>query len=259
MRVRSCTLCLLLFFAYSSSAQVSGYMGKKNVVTIGSTANLRLLSWLDGPADFIGGNGNQLVSYDESNHTKYSTKMIRYDLRLAYSRVITRKLMIGAEMSYEHMKLPVGDGNLTVSSPEFNVYGIYATCSFFKAKRIPPIGLSMTVGIGPKIYAFDFGNNYRSNIYTPMDPFPKYKSHMAGFNMFFNLSTRRLLASFLALDIGMRVHTGFVFKNGLRLDSGVYSPENSSTEYTKTDTKSGVFRENMGNLLSFNLGLSFLL
>ncbi|OFZ11630.1 MAG: hypothetical protein A3D92_18250 [Bacteroidetes bacterium RIFCSPHIGHO2_02_FULL_44_7] len=80
-----------------------------------------------------------------------------------------------------------------------------------------------------------------------------------GFNVFFGVSTRRVLASFLALDFGMRVHTGFVFQNELRLDTGGLSSENANTLYNKTSLKSVVFSENMGNLLSFNLGLSFLL
>ncbi|OFZ11629.1 MAG: hypothetical protein A3D92_18245 [Bacteroidetes bacterium RIFCSPHIGHO2_02_FULL_44_7] len=65
---------------------------------------------MSGPADFIGGNGNELVNYDASNQVKYGTKLFRYDLRFAYSRVVSRKLMVGTELSYEHMKLPNGNG-----------------------------------------------------------------------------------------------------------------------------------------------------
>lgn len=191
MRLRSVTLCLLLFFASVSLAQVSGYMGKKNVLTFGSTANIRLLSRFEGPTSFVGGNGNKVVTYDENDQVKYTSKILRYDLRIAYSRVLTHKLMLGAEMSYEHLRIPVGDYGFSGSSPEFNVYGVYFTCSFFRPKRIPPIGLSMTVGIGPKVYAFDYGKNYRQSKYVPMNPFPAYKSQMTGFNMFLNISTRR--------------------------------------------------------------------
>lgn len=261
--------------SFLSIGQNSGFLGKKNLISFFSTSSVRAYTGVGIPVFDNYGNGYDVVDYEDNGTVRYRKKYFRNDWRISYTRVVNRKISLGLEGSYEYMKLPDGQKSKD-ASPAFNVWGMYGTFSVHGRNLISPLGFSFTLGIGPKFYLFDYARNYQFEEMAPVGipVYPDYKQQLAGFDMFAQFSRRKALTSFLMLDYGLRVHTGFVFERSRTLESGKISSEwiysgSSSIDpgvdydqfsyYSKSGLKRQVFRENAFNILQFQLGLSFVL
>ncbi len=261
-------VCFLIHGA--AFGQAPGYMGKRNIISFFSTGNIRVFPAVGLPVFSDGGNGYHTYKYNELGTPSTGSKIARYDLHLAYGRVMSRRMIVGAEFSYELLNLPRSSVNSSESTPIFNVYGAYVTLGLGSSRAIAPLGFSSTFGIGPKFYRFDYSRNYVFAEGNQYAAFPDYKKQMCGFNLFYQLMIRKPLTNFMVLDFGMRIHTGFVFRNGIQLKNGSNSQEMKYTDgytdyyiepthWTKNSLQSSLFTEVVSNILSFRLGVGFML
>jgi hypothetical protein len=274
-------------------SQGFGYMGKKNVFSIQTNTSFRFFSCVtQAPIGETTEVGYSHHVYN-GNLLERKKKYFRWDARIGYSRLLSRRFGLGVEFTYANMRLGLNSNQYALevnsednwsnfflypSSPSFNVYGGYLVLDLYSLRAQAPLGFHFSFGIGPKIYAFDMNENYRLTAEAPdFIPFPEYKKNMVGVHGFVGLNTRKLVASFMAIDLGLRVNLGGVFRNGVALKSAGISDEKSiytayenhtpyneneipSTYlYSKTDVQKWVNGEVMGNLFSLRLGLTFML
>jgi hypothetical protein len=268
-----CIVVLMIFMQLGVRAQDFGYLGKKNLISIFSTANVRVFPAIQSPiVNFGGDQGYNTVTYNDNNSVNTGTRVFRYDFRASYMRVLTRRLTIGAEFGYEKIKMTHDYQSKLISSPVFKATSYMLTIGTTKKSGLAPVGMSSTFGIGPKIYYFDNTQNYRRSQQDEIEyAMPSYKKNMVGVNFFWQYSYRHLLTNFLVLDVGFRVHTGIVFQNGIILDNGTINSgvdeydlydEFQNTEapqWSKSELKRGLTFENAANLLSLRFGIGFLL
>lgn len=260
---------LVVVFCLSSAvkAQTFGFNGKKNTISLFSTGGVRVFPFLIGFAGFGSEESTlQTKKYSSTNQLKQKTTIARYDLRFSYTRLVNKKFGIGVEFGYEKFALPIvnynyiddgygylmqGDMN-DQSTPVFNVFSYMLVLEFHSSRGAAPIGFSSSLGIGPKMYKFDFDENYRFDKSTPMNnPYSKGASDIMAINFFYQMNYKKVLNSFMTFDVGMRFHTGVVLP-------ALYDSPGSST-YTRSQLRDELFVHNLGSLISLRTGFSFLL
>lgn len=263
-------VCSLFLTAQFTIGQVNGYLGKKNLVSIFTTTNFRLLPGALLPGDVGGDLGYSTIKYDEHNVRKIGNKIARYDLRVSYSRELTSRFALGAEFGYEKLIMTNKYSTDLSSTPVFNVTSYMLTFGFSKKNSLNPVGFCTTLGVGPRVYAFDRNENYRLSTTEEMIyPMPDYRKNIMGVNFFVQISDRILLTRFLVLDVGVRFQTGFALQNGLGLEGGQYSKETQQyivnsdgsyqyPEWTKSALVGDLSMETATNLISFRIGLGYL-
>lgn len=257
-------VCCLSSFTYGQSF---GFNGKKNTISFFSTGGIRVFPLAIG---FVGFGSTseptlQTIKYNSSNQMKIKSVIARYDLRFSYTRLVNKKFGIGAEFGFERFALPMinktafyddygyyYDGVSSQSTPVFNVFSYMLVFEFHTSKGAAPIGFSSSLGIGPKMYKFDYDENYRYDKITEMNnPYPKGESDIMAINFFYQMNYKKVLNNFMTFDVGMRFHTGFV------LPALYESPGNST--YTRGQLRDELFVHNLGSLVSLRMGFSFLL
>jgi len=271
-----CIAVLMIFTQLGVRAQDFGYLGKKNLVSVSVTGNFRVFSAVLDDLPLLGDNiGYDVVKYNASNVARYKKKYAKYDLRVSYARQIKQKLAVGVEFSYEKMNMTRSDSYIFWSTPVFNSYGFMLTIATNSENKLTPIGYSSTIGIGPKFYKFSTNENYRFSQSTEMNiPYPDYAKGMVGFNLFWQPSVRIPVTKFMLIDVGIRLQTGFVFKNGTKLTNGLeYSGDDTPLYYingdeyqnlentiiwSKDELVLDLRKEALFNLGTFRLGLCFM-
>jgi len=272
MREILITFGAIFLFMASTNAQKKefGYLGKKNLISVYATGNFRFFSAIVPQITDIGNNsynyGYDVNIYSDDGVLKKRSKIARYDLRLGYTRLLKRGLGIGAEFGYEKFRLArntASSGYYQTSfhyhsaSPVFNVFSTMVTVSFTGRRHLAPTGFVTTAGIGTKFYTFARNENY----INPEDgelfinPYPEYKKDFMALNIFLELGYRIPIAKFMVVDLGLRFNSGYVFKMSDEVDSGF---ENES-EWDKDDFHRYLVTENLGTLLTFKLGIGFML
>jgi hypothetical protein len=264
-----------LFLVPTCFSQDFGYMGKKNTFSFFTTSSMRIIS-VFGP-EFVNDQsvGYKTVKYSAGGTRKEGFKFIRYDIRAAYSRLLSKRVSLGAEFGYEKMRMtrnpnyysevyiydPVtNDYYLEISNfastPVLNVFSYNLTLSLHSSKALAPNGFNVSFGLGPKIFAFNRNQNYhssQSNLIT--NPFPDYANNMLSINVFCQFSYRYLLTNFMTLDFGLRLQTGYVLGRDYSVVTGVAT----DSYWEKSDLIYSLRSENMFNLANFKFGVSFLL
>ena len=97
---------LVVSISFGTFGQDFGFFGKKNVVTLHATGNMRVLSGVSIPIVDKDRNGYIINRYTSTNRYNGSSKLFRYDLRASYKRVVSRRMAIGFEFGYEKFRLP---------------------------------------------------------------------------------------------------------------------------------------------------------
>ena len=268
MKVFIGTIALLLVMSNSNylSAQDFGFLGKKNTFSISGTGAFRVFPSLIGYVGFSydGGEQGKLVKYDQNNQVSERSKIGRVDIRASYMRLLNPKISLGLEFGYEKFNLPLGyytefnysgTGYLVQpSTPVFNAYSYMIVLEMHARGNSAPAGFSTALGLGPKIFAFDYDQNYRYNSTEEMtNPYPVGATDIIAINFFFQVNYRMALTDFLAFDIGTRIHTGFVLPPNPMALSQSYT-----STYSKDNLRTELFTENLASLISLKLGLSFL-
>jgi len=261
-RVKISSLLLVVFLYSQVNAQNFGFNGKKNTISLFSTGGIRVFPLAIG---FVFGEPTlETIKYNSSNQMKRKTTVVRYDLRFSYTRLVNKNFGIGAEFGYEKFALPMInkygyydeydyyiDGISNQSTPVFDVFSYMLVFEFHSSRGVAPIGLSSSLGIGPKMYKFDFGQNYRYDQSTEMNnPYPKGASDIMAINFFYQLNYKKVLNSFMTFDIGMRFHTGVVLPT---------TGSSINSEYSRNELRDELFTHNLGSLISLRTGFSFLL
>ncbi len=268
MKVFIATITLLLVVpnANDLSAQDFGYLGKKNTFSVAGTGAIRVFPYLFGLPGFLasGDGESKIVKYDQNNRMKERSKIGRVDIRFSYLRLLTPKVSLGIEFGYEKFNLAMSSFSLynedtydywaTPSTPVFNAYSYMIVLEMHARGSSAPAGFSTALGLGPKIFAFDYDQNYRYNSTEEMtNPYPVGATDIIAINFFFQVNYRMALTDFLAFDIGTRIHTGFVLPPNPMALSQSYA-----STYSKDNLRTELFTENLASLISLKLGLSFL-
>lgn len=256
------------FIAFHASAQDFGYLGKKNIFSIFTTSNMRITPSLLGytsSSTFAGEHNYRYhhISYDKNNKKIDKFKLFRVDYRVAYQRIVSRKVAIGAEFAYHKTTIglykPVDydyntntNYSLPVSDPVFRTMTYILTAEFYNPRGFSGAGFSSQVGIGAKFYSFLYDENYRvSSDSAIVNPYPISTSNWIAINVFYELSYKAPLTSSLFFNIGMRLHTGFVLPKFL----GYIGTK--STFWVPQDMFSDIWEDNLFNLASLKTGLVF--
>lgn len=261
------TFTLLAFFTLFNqvNAQNFGFNGKKNTISIFSTGGIRVFPLAIAYTGFSSNPTLETIKYSSSNQMKKKTTIARCDFRFSYTRLVNKKFGIGAEFGYEKFALPMVnkkaisddygyyyDEISNQTTPVFDVFSYMLIFEFHSSRGAAPIGFSSSLGIGPKMYKFDFDRNYRYDQSTSMDnPYPKGTSDIMAINFFYQMNYKKVLNSFMTFDIGMRFHTGVVLP--------VFNSSSTNTEYSKSELQEELFVHNLGSLISLRMGFSFLL
>lgn len=257
-RLKVSCLVLVVIFFNQVNAQDFGFNGKKNTISLFSTGGIRVFPIILGYSG-IGTSNTELgiIRYNSKNQMKEKTVIARYDLRFSYTRLLNKKFGFGAEFGYEKFSLPLTnfDSNGFVnkqSTPVFDIFSTMLVFEFHAANQVAPISFSSSIGIGPKIYKFNFDQNYRYSEILPMiDPYPQGSSDLIAINIFYQLNYKKVLNRFMTFDIGMRVHTGVILtaKEGYK----------SKSEYGINQLRDELLGHNLASILSLRTGFSFLL
>ncbi len=255
-------LSLCIVHLNSAYTQDFGFLGKKNTFSVMSTGGIRVFPYLLGFAGFSSNSAtyNKVTKYNENNQITQRSKIARIDFRASYMRLLNKKVSLGVEFGYEKFNLPMHmydqeyNPSIMRSTPVFNAFNPMLVVELHSIGNSAPVGFSTSFGLGPKIFAFDYNQNYRFNSSLEMtNPYPVNESHIFALNFFVQLNYRRALNDFIAFDIGARAHTGFVIPD----DLFNYSQTQNST-YSKGQLQEELFSENLSNLLSLKLGFTFM-
>lgn len=262
IKIKLAFIGVILF--HQVSAQNFGFNGKKNTISLFSTGGVRLFPIVLGEFGLGSNNKIYTVKYNSNNQLKKRITIPRYDLRFSYTRLVSKHFGIGAEFGYEKFGLPVLKSGSSFSdeygyyehkkqsTPVFNVFSYMLVFEFHSSRGAAPIGLSSSLGIGPKIYQFNYKQNYRYGETVPMElPYSNGARDIVAINLFYQLNFKKVINRFVTFDIGMRLHTGIVLPTlGNNPDDG---------EYERARMRDELFIHNLGSLVSLRTGFSFLL
>ncbi|MGB0914508.1 MAG: hypothetical protein ACPGVI_00480 [Crocinitomicaceae bacterium] len=253
------TTLFLFGVIFAGCAQNFGFIGKKNIISVYSTANPRIIPALDVDLPLMGSsNGYSLYKYDGNNVLKTRNKVFRYDFRFSYKRILSQRLGLGLDLGYEKLNLPrtkwknYGSNYPFESTPVFNVFSTMLVLDLYSSNGISGVGLITSFGIGPKIFKFSLNENYRFNEETPM--FDENISvvgvrRLIALDAFFDLTYRVPLNRTFMFDVGMRIRSGYVFR-----EKSTYG-YNEGINYYVEDLRT----ENIGSFVNFKMGISCIL
>jgi len=251
-------------------AQDFGYLGKKNLFSVFTTSSMRITPAILGFAytqGYVGQKNYRYrhVSYDDNNNLVEKFKLFRVDYRLAYQRIVTPKFALGAEFAYHKTTIGLSKfdtydyyNNIisTASSdPVFRTMSYMLTAEFYNSKGIAGAGFSSQVGIGPKIYSFIDGENYRfSKDSVITNPYPVTDGNLIAINLFYELSYKMPITNSIFFNLGVRFHTGFIIpKFNAFSGTNTYYWE----PYFGSNITTAAFEDNLTNLLSLKTGFTF--
>ena len=261
-------IVLILFVSPDGiKAQGFGFQGKKNTFSISGTGAFRFFPAM---VEFAGTTSfetekSRIVKYDQNNQRIERPKIGRIDLRISYMRLMSSELSLGVEFGYEKFQLPMSyyssfdyygtDDWVVASTPVFNAYSYIFVVEKHSTRNSAPTGFSTAFGLGPKVFVFDYDQNYRYSETEEMtNPYPIIATDIVAINFFCQFNQRTALNDFMALDVGIRLHTGIVMPH-----KQFVSQQNENAAYTKYDIRGDLFKENGASFISLKLGLSFML
>lgn len=265
IKIKTITFLVFFILLNNANAQTFGFNGKKNTISIFSTGGIRVFPLAIAYTGFSSEPTLETIKYSSSNQMKKNTTIARCDFRISYTRLVKKNFGIGAEFGYEKFALPMKNKTAVTdvygnyydvesiqTTPVFDVFSYMLVFEFYSSRGAAPIGFSSSLGIGPKMYKFDFDRNYRYDQSTAMDnPYPKSSSDIMAINFFYQMNYKKVLNKFMTFEIGMRFHTGIIFP-----DLGLLS---TTTEYSRSQLRDELFVHNLGSLISLRMGFSFLL
>jgi len=249
-------IILLLFLLLVSgmtlfSQNRSGYIGKKNMVSVFTTSNVMFFNFVN---NFLSDDiAPHYVSFNKDNEKKDKIQVFRIDYRVAYQRILSNRIAIGVEYAHEKVKLNSYSFNFynpynytflkEYSSPVYNANSFLLTAEFFQKENIAGQGFSIGIGVGPKLYSFNTKQNYRIDENTPLyiDEVDSKLNYLA-INAYYQMTYRHPINSFLSFEIGLRFHSGLVLRKNY----------NNNFEESYLWSESTIYRE-LGRLNSFNL------
>jgi len=218
MKNSAFTFLFCFFSLFTFSQNRSGYIGKKNMISVFTTSNLMAFNFIN---DFIYGNGiPYYVKFKKDNTKKSRVQLFRVDYRFSYQRILSNRFSIGLEFGHEKVKLNStifyysNYGNFNdYSSPVYNANSFLLTAEFFNEFKVAGQGFSTGFGIGPKLYSFNTKKNYRfdENTSINIDGIDSKLSYI-GINAYFQMTYRHPITSFLSFEVGLRFHSGYVLR-----------------------------------------------
>ncbi|MBL1279919.1 MAG: hypothetical protein COA33_006590 [Fluviicola sp.] len=253
----------------ASWAQDFGFNGKKNIISVFTTSNLRVTPALVGfmADDMFDNFRYRTDTYDAQDNYKRKRDFFRVDYRLSYQRILSQRFALGAEFAYGKTTARMYGGNYgyydnlgyyveypeSISDPIFRTYSFMITGEIYKPTSISGAGFSIGFGLGPKFYSFDYDQNYRFSENDEMiNPYSLTESNLVAINFFYQLSYRLPLTKSIFLETGIRFHSGIVFP----VDGVLTGPSNNSY-WSKADMFIGLFGDNFLNLTSLKTGFVF--
>lgn len=201
---------LLLGWGIFVRAQVSGYLGNKNLFSVNFGANFRFLS-------------DQLWEFDQaSNSFLRDRRLFRAAGMVEYARILRNGSILGLDTRFSHSRVTSFlktsysqdfDFNLgyspsiTISaeSPQYRDITLRLKYTFRNSTSIAPIGLSHSLAMGPKFVSMNTRREYwhtASNASGPFTTPDGLKSSHMGFEMAYIGNFRYPVSNKLIFNFG---------------------------------------------------------
>jgi hypothetical protein len=263
MKIRSKASALIVVFIFLGqvNAQTFGFQGKKNTVSISVTGGFRVFPIISSSFIFSDFDFDYRVAKYKNGRLHDRLKLARNDYRISYSRLLGKKVGLGAEFGYERYNVPAEVRGLenaadAYTTPIFNVFSYMLIAEFFTRRNsnTAPAGFSTSIGFGAKSYQFDDKPEYRrANGTLITNTYPVNTKNITAINLLVQLNYKKVLNSFMTFDVGIRFHTGYTLPeelNGKNLGTGTF--------FDKGEQRERISVDNMASLFSLKTGFTFL-
>lgn len=293
---------ILLALPFLSLSQNSGFMGKKNIISINTTGGARIIPLLSPD----GADNRYYTKFNESNG-KYEDKwnLLKWSVGASYKRLIKRNVAVGMEFRYSSLQITNGytpydlnryinlDGSFTtdnwnypyypgqnnaISSPKFHVFNLKPTITMAQNNSLYPMGLSHTIGFGPtlhvlntskpmsyKVFSENSAGDYIQSNEIIEKPADGFSNMLWGIEFLYSTTINYPISKFMMIEFGYDMRFGFAFpNNSSRADNNSYFNSTdfetlNSQLYYNADYHRPLLLENLTSILSFRLGLVFVL
>ena len=293
---------ILILFPLLSFSQNSGFMGKKNIISINATGGARIIPLISPD----GADNRYYTKFNESNG-KYEDKwnLLKWSVGASYKRLVKRNLAVGMEFRYSSLQITNGytphdlyryidtDGSFSeyhwssyyapgqnneINSPTFHVYNLKPTITLAQNNSLYPIGLSHTIGFGPMLHVLNTSKSVHYKVftensvddYTPSNdviekPVDGFSNMLWGIEFLYSTTINYPISKFMMIEFGYDMRFGFAFpNNSSRADNNSYFNSTdfetlNSQLYYNADYHRPLLLENLTSILSFRLGLVFVL
>lgn len=288
MKVYHISLLALFITVFQnfSSAQNSGFMGKKNTLTFSATGAVKVLPFaLDSYSRYY-------TKYDEGSD-KFDEKinLLRWDVNASYRRLIKRNVAVGLMVNYSRYQsssaatpsrlYTQGETDINsydvrdVSSPRFNVIKFKPIITLAPSNSLLPMGVTHTLGIGPTIFLIDATQSHRYQLHNYDAPETNdqtfeignppsgFSNTLWGIEFRYSTTINYPISKWMLIEFGYDFTFGAVFgnssdrqQNKKLFDLDTVDGKNQE-RYYNNDYHSPILRESLMNILSLRLGVIF--
>jgi len=275
-------------------SQNTGFVGKKNFITIGAGGGIRLLPLLS----VEGTNNRSYYNYDE-NSDKFVEKsnLLKWNLNASYKRLVKRNVAVGVMFDYTKLQISNGyspsdliiyndpygydyyDNSLLKTTPKFHVFKFKPTITLSPSNSLLPMGINHTLGIGPTLFVMNtsqqhyyqaFEENSTTGYYQKVTkevetPPEEFTNNYWGIEFLYSTTINYPVSKWMMIEFGYDLRIGAAFpneskrsKNGKMFNSDNNDDINSE-RYYNYDYHMPLLQESFMSILSFRLGLVFVL
>jgi hypothetical protein len=273
----------------------SGFLGKKNFLTVSVSGGLRGLSQLTS--------GHYSRDYlVRSDQMKNRLHIAKWDVGLSYMTLVKRNLGLGMVLNYASVPLgakhlpavPVyqsGGANSVLfalpTSPLFTSFGARIAVTTCAKSSLLPLGFSSTISFGPRYYTMamrsdayaavsfsdgewlDVGMHGFGDVFTNPYKLPSapggVKNSYWGMDVVYTAKVTYPITRYLLFEFGVDLRLGLVFPNAGQYGKNravfdVNTQEGMMIEnYWNANYTRAVLSESLGNIFNLRTGLTFAL
>lgn len=257
---KSILYLVLIGLSFASSAQNSGYFGKKNVLDISFNGQYPLFSNLsilvNNSTNFWHKNGSTL----EQGYDNFD-----YGFRFVYMRTVKRNIGVGLEFGYDYFSIQrnqVAFGFSYVIPEKIDVssMSIMPKIEFTGEKELLPMGIAHQIGVGVRILnpvdkPYSYMNVNGNSVFGEMKEIPtayKYDGgSIRGYTLMYAINMRTPLTKFMFLNYGLRYTWNFMSK-------GEFNPFGNQTNLQMQEDEFMYLarKRKQFSLIQANLGIS---
>ncbi len=299
MKITSYIFIILItgLLSFSGFSQNTGFMGKKNFITIGAGGGIRLL-----PLISPDGNNNRTFYTYKKTSDRFEEKMnlLKWNLNASYKRLVKRNVAVGIMFDYtkyqvSHSYSPSSmvsyfdqydgdyyyyeDPSLLRTSPNFHVFKFKPTITLSPSNSLLPMGINHTLGIGPTLFVMNtsqpqYFQAYEENSITGNlervtkkveAPTDEFSNNYWGIEFLYSTTINYPISKFMMIEFGYDLRVGAAFPTeSKRSDKesmfDLTTSEGFISEHNYNhDYHPSLLQESITSILSFRLGFVFAL